>query len=93
MRTQIIRLCWGERQRLSRLESLCRWPSGKSLSRELHVFGASLTPGKHMVRFAYEPASFVTGAVQFFGIGLLCLAAFVLWSLRRSRIAEPHLAH
>ena len=54
--------------------------------------GVLLTPGKHMVRFAYEPASFVTGAVLS-GIGLLCLAAFVLWSLRRSRIAEPHLVH
>jgi hypothetical protein len=54
--------------------------------------GVLLTPGKHMVRFAYEPVSFVTGAVLS-GIGLLCLAAFVLWSLSRSRVAEPHLVH
>ena len=40
--------------------------------------GVLLKPGRHIVRFAYEPASFVAGAA-IAGAGLLCLAGFIVW--------------
>jgi uncharacterized membrane protein YfhO len=43
--------------------------------------GVPLQPGRHLVRFAYEPASFAAGA-EISGGGLLCLAGFVMWRRR-----------
>jgi len=40
--------------------------------------GVLLQPGRHLVRFAYEPASFSIGAA-ISGIALGCLAGFVVW--------------
>jgi hypothetical protein len=45
--------------------------------------GVLLEPGRHQVRFAYEPASFTVGAA-ISGTGLLCLAGFVVWWRRTS---------
>jgi len=45
--------------------------------------GVLLQPGRHLVRFAYEPASFAAGAA-ISGVGLVCLASFALWRRRRS---------
>jgi hypothetical protein len=44
--------------------------------------GVLLKPGRHLVRFAYEPASFAAGAA-ISGAGLICLAGFVAWRRRR----------
>ncbi len=52
--------------------------------------GVPLPPGQHLVRFAYEPASFAAGAAVS-GVGLLCLAGFVVWRRRGSGVAKPHL--
>lgn len=40
--------------------------------------GVLLAPGPHVVRFAYEPASFRLGAAVS-GIALLCLTGFAVW--------------
>ena len=50
-----------------------------------------LQPGRHLVRFVYEPASFAAGA-SISGVGLMCLAGFVVWRRRRpdSGGAEAH---
>jgi hypothetical protein len=40
-----------------------------------------LQPGRHSVRFVYEPASFAAGA-SISGAGLICLAGFVVWRRR-----------
>jgi len=45
--------------------------------------GVLLQPGRHLVRFAYEPASFAAGAA-ISGAGLVCLAGFVVWRRRTS---------
>lgn len=45
--------------------------------------GVLLPPGRHSVRFAYEPASFAAGAA-ISGAGLIGLAGFVLWRRQRS---------
>ena len=54
--------------------------------------GVLLQPGRHLVQFAYEPASFAAGAA-ISGAGLICLAWFALWRRRRpdSGVAEAHL--
>jgi hypothetical protein len=54
--------------------------------------GVLLRPGRHLVRFSYEPASFAVGAA-ISGAGLICLAGFAVWRRRRpdSRVAETHL--
>jgi len=54
--------------------------------------GVLLPPGRHLVRFAYEPASFAAGAAVS-GAGLVCLAGFAAWRRRRpdSSVAEAHL--
>ena len=52
--------------------------------------GVLLPPGKHLVRFAYEPASFAAGAA-ISGAALVCLLGFVAWRRQRSRVAEAHL--
>ena len=54
--------------------------------------GVLLRPGKHLVRFSYEPGSFAAG-VAISGAGLICLAGFAVWRRRRSnsRVAEAHL--
>jgi hypothetical protein len=44
--------------------------------------GVLLQPGRHLVRFAYEPASFATGAA-ISGAGIVCLAGFAWWRRRR----------
>ena len=44
--------------------------------------GVLLEPGRHLVRFAYEPASFTAGA-GISGVGLICLAGFAVWRRRR----------
>jgi len=46
--------------------------------------GVLLAPGPHVVRFAYEPASFRLGAAVS-GIALLCLAGFAVWRKRTDR--------
>jgi hypothetical protein len=51
--------------------------------------GVLLRPGRHLVRFAYEPASFAMGAA-ISGAALLCLAGFVVC---RSRVAKTDLVH
>jgi len=43
--------------------------------------GVLLQPGRHLVRFAYEPASFAAGGA-ISGAGLICLVGFVLWRKR-----------
>ena len=43
--------------------------------------GVLLQPGRHLVRFAYEPASFAAGAA-ISGTGLICLAGFAAWRRR-----------
>ena len=45
--------------------------------------GVLLQPGRHLVRFAYEPASFATGAA-ISGAGLMCLVGLGLWRRRTS---------
>ncbi len=45
--------------------------------------GVPLQPGRHLVRFAYEPASFAAGAA-ISGAGFIGLAGFVLWRRQRS---------
>jgi len=50
--------------------------------------GVLLQPGRHLVRFAYEPASFAAGAA-ISGAGLICLAGFVLWRRRPIRSQPP----
>ena len=62
-----------------------RWVTTNYLFR-----GVPLPPGRHRVRFAYEPASFAAGAAVS-GAGLLCLAGFVVWRRRSSGVAEAHL--
>jgi hypothetical protein len=54
--------------------------------------GVLLQPGRHLVRFAYEPASFTAGAAISVA-GLVCLVGFVTWRRRRldSGVAETHL--
>jgi len=54
--------------------------------------GVLLQPGRHLVRFAYEPASFVAGAA-ISGAALICLAGFAVWRTQRpgSRVAEADL--
>jgi len=54
--------------------------------------GVLLRPGRHVVRFAYEPASFTAGA-SISGAGLICLAGFAVWRWRRpdSGVAETDL--
>jgi hypothetical protein len=54
--------------------------------------GVLLQPGRHLVRFAYEPASFAAGAA-ISGAGLVCLVGFAVWRRRGpdSGIAETHL--
>jgi hypothetical protein len=47
--------------------------------------GVLLEPGRHLVRFAYEPASFAAGAA-ISGTGLICLAGFAAWRRRTSWI-------
>ena len=56
--------------------------------------GVLLPPGKHLVSFAYEPASFTIGA-SISAAALLGLTAFVVWRKRsrNSRVAKPHLVH
>jgi membrane protein YfhO len=56
--------------------------------------GVLLEPGRHLVRFAYEPQSFATGAA-ISAAALLCWAGFVVWRRRtaRSGVAETHLVH
>jgi hypothetical protein len=46
--------------------------------------GVLLEPGRHLVRFAYEPASFTAGAA-ISGVGLICLAGFAVRRRRRSK--------
>jgi hypothetical protein len=50
-----------------------RWITANYLFR-----GVLLDPGRHLVRFAYEPASFAAGAA-ISGAGLICLAGVVAW--------------
>jgi hypothetical protein len=50
-----------------------RWLTANYLFR-----GVLLAPGRHQVRFAYEPASFAAGAA-ISGAGLICLAGFLAW--------------
>jgi len=50
-----------------------RWITANYLFR-----GVPLKPGRHLVRFAYEPASFAAGAA-ISGAGLICLVSFALW--------------
>jgi hypothetical protein len=57
-----------------------RWITANYLFR-----GVPLEPGKHLVRFAYEPASFAAGAA-ISGVGLTVLFGFVVWRIRRSRV-------
>ena len=54
--------------------------------------GVLLQPGRHLVRFAYEPASFAAGAA-ISDAGLICLAGFVAWRRRKpgSGVAEADL--
>jgi hypothetical protein len=53
--------------------------------------GVLLRPGRHLVRFSYEPASFTAGAA-ISGAGLICLAGFAVWRRRvASGIAETQL--
>ncbi len=47
--------------------------------------GVLLAPGRHLVRFAYEPASFAAGAA-ISGAGLICLAGFAVWHRRTAPI-------
>ncbi len=47
--------------------------------------GVLLGPGRRLVRFAYQPASFAAGAAISCA-ALLCLAGFVFWRERSSRI-------
>jgi hypothetical protein len=49
--------------------------------------GVLLPPGRHLVRFAYEPASFAVGAAVS-GAACICLAGFAVWRKRR-----PHAPH
>lgn len=49
--------------------------------------GVLLAPGRHLVRFAYEPESFQAGAA-ISAAALACLAGFALWRLR---IAKSYL--
>jgi hypothetical protein len=44
--------------------------------------GVLLQPGRHLVRFAYEPASFAAGAA-ISGMGLICLLGFAAWRRKR----------
>jgi hypothetical protein len=48
--------------------------------------GVLLRPGRHLIRFAYEPASFAVGAA-ISGTGLTCFAGFAVWRRRTSWIA------
>jgi hypothetical protein len=50
-----------------------RWMTANYLFR-----GVPLKPGRHLVRFAYEPVSFTAGAA-ISGVGLICLVGFALW--------------
>jgi hypothetical protein len=43
--------------------------------------GVLLQPGRHLVRFAYQPASFAAGAA-ISGAGLICLVGYVWWRRR-----------
>ncbi|HXM43480.1 MAG TPA: YfhO family protein [Bryobacteraceae bacterium] len=54
--------------------------------------GVLLQPGRHLVRFAYEPASFAAGAA-ISGVALICVAGFAVWRRRRpgSGVAEADL--
>jgi hypothetical protein len=54
--------------------------------------GVLLRPGRHLVRFVYDPVSFAAGAA-ISGAALICLAGFVTWRTRRrnSSVAEAHL--
>jgi uncharacterized membrane protein YfhO len=54
--------------------------------------GVLLQPGRHRVRFAYEPASFAAGAA-ISGAGSSAWLAFAFWRGRRpkSGVAEAHL--
>jgi len=54
--------------------------------------GILLQPGRHRVRFAYEPASFAAGTA-ISGGGFVCLVAFAFWRGRRpkSGVPEAHL--
>ncbi len=63
-----------------------RWIAANYLFR-----GVLLPPGRHRVRFAYQPASLAAGAAVS-GAALLCLAGFLL-RIRRggSRVAKAHL--
>jgi len=47
--------------------------------------GVPLEPGRHLVRFAYEPVSFAAGAA-ISGVGMICLVGFVAWRRRTSWI-------
>jgi hypothetical protein len=53
--------------------------------------GVLLQPGRHLLRFAYEPASFTAGAL-ISAAGLICLIGFLAWGRRRpdSGVAESH---
>jgi len=64
-----------------------RWITANYLFR-----GVLLQPGRRLVRFAYEPASFTAGAT-ISGAGLLGLAGFIVWRRRRadSGVAKSHL--
>jgi hypothetical protein len=54
--------------------------------------GVLLPPGRHLVRFAYQPASFAAGAAVS-GAALLCMAGLAVWRRRArgSSVAEAHL--
>jgi uncharacterized membrane protein YfhO len=43
--------------------------------------GVLLQPGRHLVRFAYEPASFAIGSA-ISGAGFICLVGFAVWRRR-----------
>ncbi len=47
--------------------------------------GVLLEAGRHLVRFAYEPASLAAGAA-ISGAGIVCLAGFAVWRRRVARI-------
>ena len=47
--------------------------------------GVPLPPGRHLVRFAYKPASFAAGTA-ISGGGFICLAGFVAWRRRIGKV-------
>lgn len=77
---------------LSRLESYVDGRRARWIATNYLFRGVLLEPGRHVVRFAYEPGSFAAGAA-ISGGGLICLVGFVAWRRRRqdSGVAEAYL--